>query len=142
LWQNPIKCLVFIYKKRKGTIKTMISISDKARVMLQKEGADEQSFVRVIVHTGGCAGMTYDAEIDRIKRKNEKTVQKDQGITIISDDASLPFLDGLSIDYSDDLISAGFRFNNSSNESSCGCGASFSLTPFPNLENGGLACGS
>jgi len=118
----------------------MISISDKARAMLQQQGAGEQFFVRVVVHTGGCAGMTYDAEIDRIKRKDETTVQRDQGITIVSDIASLPFLDGLSIDYSDDLISAGFRFNNSSNESSCGCGASFSLTPFPELEKGGLTC--
>jgi len=120
----------------------MISISDKARVMLQQQGAGKKAFVRVVVHSGGCAGMTYDAEIDTVKRENEKIVYRDQDIIIVSDDSSLPFLDGLSIDYSDDLISAGFRFNNSSNETSCGCGASFSLTGFPELEKGGLACGS
>ncbi len=120
----------------------MISISDKARMMLQQQGAGEDAFVRVVVHSGGCAGMTYDAEIDTVKRADEKTVYRDRGITIVTDDASLPFLHGLSIDYSDDLISAGFRFNNSSNESSCGCGASFSISGFPGLEKGGAACGS
>lgn len=120
----------------------MISISDKARMMLQQQGAGEDTFVRVVVHSGGCAGMTYDAEIDTVKKEDEKAVYRDQGITIITDDTSLPYLHGLSIDYSDDLISAGFRFNNSSNESSCGCGASFSLSGFPELEKGAIACGS
>ena len=120
----------------------MIKISDRARAMLQRQGANDESFVRVVVHSGGCAGMTYDAEIDRVKRENEKVVLKDNGIVVITDDDSLPYLRGLAIDYSDDLISAGFRFNNSSNESSCGCGASFSVTGFPVFENGGAPCGT
>jgi iron-sulfur cluster assembly protein len=120
----------------------MIKISDRARAMLKRQGANDESFVRVVVHSGGCAGMTYDAEIDTVKRENEKIVLKDNGIIVITDDDSLPYLRGLAIDYSDDLISAGFRFNNSSNESSCGCGASFSVTGFPVLEKGGVACGT
>lgn len=120
----------------------MISISDKARKMLQHQGAGRDVFVRVVVHTGGCAGMTYNAEIDSVKKEDEKTVYRDQDIVIVTDDNSLPYLHGLNIDYSDDLISAGFRFNNSSNESSCGCGASFSLSGFPEFEQGGLSCGS
>lgn len=120
----------------------MIKISEKARRVLSKQGAGRDSYVRVTVQSGGCAGMTYDAEIDSEKHDNEKIVLKDGELTVITDDASLPYLHGLSIDYSDDLISAGFRFNNSTNESSCGCGASFSVTGFPTFEGEGMSCGS
>jgi len=108
--------------------------------MLQQQGADENRFVRVIVKSGGCAGMTYDAEIDSILRENEKVIHEDEGVIVISDTTSLPYLEGLTIDYSDDLISAGFRFSNSTNKSSCGCGASFALAGFPDLNQGGLNC--
>ena len=84
--------------------------------------------------------MTYNAEIDSTRRDNEKILLSDEEITIVSDDESLPFLEGLSIDYSDDLISAGFRFNNNNNENSCGCGASFSLTGFPELKTSEVIC--
>jgi iron-sulfur cluster assembly protein len=120
----------------------MIKISERARDMLRRQGADHNSYVRVVVQSGGCAGMTYDAEIDEVKYEHEKIVLKDGEITVITDDTSLPYLHGLAIDYSDDLISAGFRFNNNTNESSCGCGASFSVTGFPQVEREGLSCGS
>ena len=38
---------------------------------------------------------------------------------------SAVFLDGLHIDFSDDLIRSGFRFTNPNASGSCGCGASF-----------------
>lgn len=120
----------------------MIKISERARNMLRQQGAGQDSYVRVVVQSGGCAGMTYDAEIDHVKHDGEKIVMKDAEITVITDDESLPYLHGLTVDYSDDLISAGFRFNNSSNESSCGCGASFSVTGFPMFEREGMGCGS
>ncbi len=86
--------------------------------------------------------MTYDASIVTEKDEDEKTVYREGGIEVITDDVSLPYLHGLDLDYSDDLISAGFRFNNSSNESSCGCGGSFSTTGFPQSISGGVSCGS
>ncbi|WP_051305394.1 HesB/IscA family protein [Desulfogranum mediterraneum] len=120
----------------------MITITEKARNMLRQHGAGNDNFLRIRVKSGGCAGMTYDAEIDDRKADDEKVVQCEHGIRIISNQESLQFLEGLSIDYSDDLISAGFRFNNSSNDSSCGCGASFALAGFPTLQTGGECHGS
>ena len=80
----------------------MITISDAARRQLLDNG-----FVRIVVQSGGCAGMTYHAEI--VSRENEKIIKRDEGLTVITDDDSLPYLIGLQIDYSDDLITAGFR---------------------------------
>lgn len=84
--------------------------------------------------------MTYDAEIDTEVKENESVIYRETDLRVVADESSLPFLEGLEIDYSDDLISAGFRFNNSTNDSSCGCGASFSLSGFPALNKGGITC--
>jgi len=120
----------------------MITFTNTALDKLRQYGAGDDKFVRVLVKSGGCAGMTYDAEIDSTMLAGEKVVFKVQDISVVSNNDSQPFLYGLTIDYSDDLISAGFRFNNDTNESSCGCGASFTLSGFPELTNGGLSCGS
>ncbi|MFW2368521.1 MAG: HesB/IscA family protein [Desulforhopalus sp.] len=119
----------------------MISISNKGHDMLRKH-IGNNGFVRITIKNGGCSGMTYDAHIVTERNTDEKIVYQERGITVITDDTSLPYLQGLNIDYSDDLISAGFRFNNSSNESSCGCGGSFSVADFPQINKGGMNCGS
>lgn len=120
----------------------MITFTNTALDKLRQYGAGDDKFVRVLVKSGGCAGMTYDAEIDSTMQAGEKVVFKVGDISVVSNNSSQPFLYGLIIDYSNDLISAGFRFNNDTNESSCGCGASFTLSGFPELTNGGLSCGS
>lgn len=118
----------------------MISISDKARKMLKHQGLEGDAFVRILVKTGGCAGMTYEAEIGEIMWDGETIASHENGVTVVSDKESLPYLDGLEIDYSDDLISVGYRFRNDNNETACGCGASFTLAGFPVIENGGARC--
>lgn len=119
----------------------MITISNKARNKLKDQGLEGEAFVRIVVKTGGCAGMTYEAEIDDIMWDGETIVYNDDEVQIVSDQESLPYLEGLEIDYSDDLISAGYRFRNESNDSSCGCGASFSLAGFPTYQEGETHCG-
>ena len=118
----------------------MITISNKARKMLKKQGLGGDAFVRILVKTGGCAGMTYEAEIAEVMWPGEDIAFQDNEVTIISDHESMAFLNGLKIDYSDDLISAGYRFRNDTNESSCGCGASFALAGFPTSDQGGTSC--
>jgi iron-sulfur cluster assembly protein len=120
----------------------MISITEKAEKTLRTQGAGAGKFLRVIVRTGGCAGMTYDAEIDSEMMSDEKVLESHNGIDIVSNIESIPHLLGLVIDYSDDLITAGYRFNNESNESSCGCGASFGIAGFPELDKGVMSCGT
>lgn len=120
----------------------MITISKRARNRLQAQGAGPLRFVRLRVKTGGCAGMTYDAELAATMAADEEVIFADQGITVVSNQESIRFLEGLIIDYSEDLISAGYRFSNASNDTSCGCGASFSLTGFPQPLQGGDSCGN
>lgn len=85
--------------------------------------------------------MTYYAEIVEEKQENEKIVWKDAQLSIITDDESLPYLTSLHIDYSQDLVTAGFRFSNGDNKKTCGCGASFSKTGEPLLNDEEAGCG-
>lgn len=69
--------------------------------------------------------MTYNAGIDEVMTDDDILIYDDKEIRVIADFNSVLYLYGLKIDYSDDLIKAGFRFSNPMAKKSCGCGASF-----------------
>jgi len=112
-----------------------ITIKEKAVTMLNNKLAAGQ-FLRVIVKKGGCAGLTYGATIDSEMKDDESMVHTTGAIRIITDAASVPFLDGLVIDYSDELINGGLQFTNSNTKTTCGCGQSFNLSGFPKIDSG------
>jgi len=102
-----------------------IEITPKAREKLLSLGADHHRFVRLEVASGGCSGMSYRASIDSRSYLSDVVVFDDGAIRIVTDDRSLLFLQGVRIDYEDDLVRAGFRITNPNAVSSCGCGSSF-----------------
>jgi iron-sulfur cluster assembly accessory protein len=111
-----------------------INILGKARQMLENKLTPDQ-FLRVTVTEGGCAGLVYDADIDREIKEGESVVMQSGDIRIVSDPESSKYLEGLTIDFSDDLIGGGLQFTNTSAETTCGCGASFNLAGFPVVED-------
>jgi iron-sulfur cluster assembly protein len=112
-----------------------IIVKEKAQEMLENKLSTEE-FLRVTVTEGGCAGLTYSAEIDKKLKEGESVILQAGQIRIVSDNESTRYLDGMIIDYSDDLISGGLQFTNAKAGSTCGCGASFNLSGFPVVENG------
>ena len=112
-----------------------IIIQEKARRMLEHK-LEPGQFLRVAVTEGGCAGLTYSADIGRELRKGESVVLQSGDIRIVSDQENSQYLDGLTIDYSDALIGGGLQFTNANAGATCGCGQSFNLTGFPVIENG------
>ena len=102
-----------------------ITFTDKALTCLNRFDMSKDHFLRLSVKSGGCAGMTYDAIIDDKMVGEDEVLHTEGDIRIVSDPKSSLFLDGLNIDYSDDLIQAGFRLSNYNSSGSCGCGASF-----------------
>ena len=112
-----------------------ITILGKARQMLENK-LEPGQFLRVGVTEGGCAGLTYSADIDRDMKEGESVILESGDIRIVSDPESSRYLDGLIIDYSDDLIYGGLQFTNTSAETTCGCGQSFNLAGFPVVEDG------
>jgi iron-sulfur cluster assembly protein len=103
-----------------------IHITEKAKSELIKLDIGKNSFLRIDIIPGGCSGMTYSAAVDTELKDGDETNNKDEDIRLVADGGSAMFLDGLKIDYSDDLIKSGFRFLSPNSVKSCGCGASFS----------------
>lgn len=82
--------------------------------------------LRVAVRNGGCSGMRYELLFDREQRADDAELTFD-GLRVVVDAESAPYLEGVRIDYSDDLNDAGFRVENPRASETCGCGESFSL---------------
>lgn len=112
-----------------------ITLSENAEKMLHAKLAAGQ-FLRVTVTEGGCAGLTYAAKVDRQMNEDDRVVLERGGIRVVSDADSGKYLDGLVIDYSDDLFNGGLKFTNANTRATCGCGASFSLASFPAIQGG------
>ena len=104
-----------------------IELSERAKNALIDLGVGNNQYFRIKVVSGGCSGMTYSAAIDNNIAEEDVVVFDEDNLKVIADLNSVLHLYGLKIDYSDDLIKAGFRFSNPMAKKSCGCGASFSL---------------
>jgi iron-sulfur cluster insertion protein len=97
-------------------------VTDRAFARLSEIGAGA---LRVAVEGGGCSGFQYDIRIDQ-PADDDLVIEKD-GIRVLIDPVSLPFLADAVIDFSDELIGARFVVNNPNAAASCGCGTSFSI---------------
>ena len=112
-----------------------IRINETADAILNAKLESDQ-FLRIGVSAGGCAGLTYSAEIDNNMLDDECVVYKEGVIRIVADKMTAKYLDGLVIDYSDDLLNGGLQFSNAQTSNTCGCGQSFSLNGFPEIDGG------
>lgn len=81
--------------------------------------------LRVAVDGGGCSGFQYDIKLDDLTA-DDLVLEKD-GIRVLVDQVSLPFLQNAVIDFTEELIGARFVVQNPNATSSCGCGTSFSM---------------
>ncbi|MGB2129715.1 MAG: HesB/IscA family protein [Flavicella sp.] len=109
----------------------MIKVSDIAKKkvieLMAEDGFDTTTdFVRVGVKSGGCSGLSYDLDFDKII-KDEDKVFEDNGVKIVVDKKSFLYLIGTTLEYSGGLNGTGFVFNNPNASRTCGCGESFSL---------------
>jgi len=102
-----------------------ITLSDSARRQLRQLEVSHENALRLWVEAGGCSGMSYAAGIDSTRAPEDTVLFEDEEIRVITDPASLPHFAGLEVDYSDDLVRAGFRFSNPNALHTCGCGQSF-----------------
>ena len=71
-----------------------------------------------------CSGMTYDLQFDNELRKHDKQFEVD-GVKVVVDLKSYLYLNGTTLDYVTQGLTAGFTFVNPNAKSSCGCGTSF-----------------
>ena len=111
-----------------------IKVTEKAKLRLHNMGVSDEIFLRIGVKSGGCSGNSYDAVLDDNMQEVDDVYYTEDKLRIVSDKVSSIYLDGLTIDFSDDLIEPGFRLTNANAKGSCGCGSSFSTGDEPNVE--------
>jgi iron-sulfur cluster assembly accessory protein len=107
------------------------TITDEAAIALKDKFAAEnkpkETFFRIGVSGGGCSGfeyiMDYDTEID----PKEDIVFEHEGVKVVIDQTSMPFVTGSKLKYIKDFIGSKFEIDNPQAKSSCGCGTSFSI---------------
>jgi iron-sulfur cluster insertion protein len=90
---------------------------------LRKSRATNTLMLRVTVNGGGCSGFQYKIELTDKSEGGDETFA---GV-FVTDEISLPFLDGATVRYAEGLIGSEFVIDNPNAASGCGCGASFSV---------------
>ncbi len=82
--------------------------------------------LRIGVVGGGCSGFQYSMSFENQAGMMDKVFQFD-GIKVFVDATSAMYLNGCVVDYVETLEAAGFKFENPSVKSTCGCGSSFNV---------------
>ena len=97
---------------------------EMVRKMQTKEGLGAEHGMRIGVVGGGCSGFQYSLNFDT--QKEGDRVTDFDGVIVLVDEISLPYIAGTTLDYVEGLHGAGFRFDNPRASRTCGCGSSFS----------------
>jgi iron-sulfur cluster assembly protein len=98
--------------------------AEKVREFLSSQGLEAAAAgLRVGVRGGGCSGFQYQLAFD--EQRDGDVVFDHEGLRLLVDNQSLPYVDGSQIDYVDSLQGAGFQVNNPNVVAACGCGSSF-----------------
>ncbi|NQX28713.1 iron-sulfur cluster insertion protein ErpA [Microbacteriaceae bacterium VKM Ac-2854] len=95
----------------------------KVKSLLVQEGRDDLR-LRVAVQPGGCSGLIYQLYFDERSLDGDAAVEFD-GVGLVVDKMSVPYLDGASIDFEDTIQKQGFTIDNPNAGGSCACGDSF-----------------
>ena len=96
----------------------------KVRTLLAQEGREDLR-LRVAVQPGGCSGLIYQLYFDERVLEGDALVDFD-GVEVVVDKMSVPYLEGASIDFEDTIQKQGFTIDNPNAGGSCACGDSFS----------------
>src|SRR5918997_4567997 len=107
----------------------MVELTDiaatKVREFMNGQQAEGDVGLRVGVRGGGCSGFQYALALD--ERREDDNVFDHGGIPILVDSASLRYVDGSQVDYTESMMGSGFEVVNPNVVASCGCGSSFRI---------------
>ena len=104
-----------------------INVSDaaaaKVKALLEQEGRDDLQ-LRIAVQPGGCSGLRYQLFFDE-RNLDGDVVTDFNGVAVVVDRMSVPYLNGAVIDFVDTIEKQGFTIDNPNATGSCACGDSF-----------------
>ena len=106
----------------------MVQLTDIAAQKVQEfmsgQGAEgEVVGLRVGVKGGGCSGFQYALALD--EKREDDHIFEISGIRVLVDPASMQYVDGSTVDFTESFMGSGFEVSNPNVVASCGCGSSF-----------------
>jgi iron-sulfur cluster assembly protein len=106
----------------------MITLTDSAAKHVQTFMAKRGKGValRLGVKTTGCSGLAYKLEYADAVNPDDHTFDSN-GVKVVVDPKSLPYLDGTELDFAREGLNEGFKFRNPNVKDECGCGESFNV---------------
>ena len=110
-------------ERRTDSINLSPVAASKVKSLLEQEGRDDLR-LRIAVQPGGCSGLRYQLFFDERFLDGDQTFDFD-GVEVIVDRMSGPYLEGATIDFADTIEKQGFTIDNPNAQSSCACGDSF-----------------
>jgi iron-sulfur cluster assembly accessory protein len=105
----------------------MLQVTESARTAMLTAIAGTARPVaglRIMVESGGCAGLRYGMALELAVEPDDARIELD-GLTVLVDPESRALLEGVTVDFVSDLEGAGFVFDNPNARAACGCGKSF-----------------
>jgi iron-sulfur cluster insertion protein len=105
-----------------------VIITDAARIKITDILYENKpgTHLRMFVQGGGCSGFSYGFALEDVVNDDDFEIPCEPA-SVLVDSASAQYLDGSTVDYSESLMESGFKINNPSAVSTCGCGSSFSV---------------
>ena len=97
--------------------------ASKVKSLLEQEGRDDLR-LRIGVQPGGCSGLIYQLYFDE-RSLDGDLVRDFDGVEVVVDRMSAPYLSGATIDFADTIEKQGFTIDNPNASGSCACGDSF-----------------
>ena len=81
--------------------------------------------LRVGVKGGGCSGFSYTLDLTEEQPTEADEEIECHGVKILCNQRAYLYLNGVEIDFKDEVMGRGFVFKNPNATSTCGCGSSF-----------------
>jgi iron-sulfur cluster assembly protein len=105
-----------------------VSVSERAAKHFAAQLAKHPGAVavRLVVESSGCSGHGYRVEPANAVR-GEDSVFESSGVQVVVDAASLPYLQGATVDVVQEGLGRRVSFDNPNARESCGCGESFGV---------------
>ena len=104
-------------------------ISDSATHKIRELVLEEQNpdlKLRVYIIGGGCSGFQYGFAFEEETEDGDFVINND-GVEMMVDPMSYPYLMGSVVNYKEDLQGSRFVVENPNAKTTCGCGSSFSI---------------
>ena len=103
---------------------TNSALAKIADILLEENNPNAK--LRTFVQGGGCSGFSYGFTLDEEQSEDDFVIEK-SGVMLLVDSMSMQYLQGASIDYTEEIMGSQFIIVNPNAQSTCGCGSSFSV---------------